>query len=137
MRDMNSKEQIFDILKYNDPRPKTVRGWISDYLSATQKGYYISKWKTVPNDGTLGSIKVKTTHFFNIFVYYSFNDDCTLTCIKFKELSYAQKASQQYILQGLDTYVIYCDDMTDDEFFNEFHHVYNTSKILCKHGEIH
>lgn len=137
MTEMNSKENIFDILKYNDPRPNVVRHWIDSCLDKPEivNGPHISDWVAIQTDGSLGSIYVKNTFFFEIFVYYSKSDDCTLLCIKLKDPSYSHRIMQDYILQGLDTYVIYCDGMEMDEFCLEFDHVFNEFNKYCRRTE--
>ena len=130
---MNSKEQIFDILKYNAPTPSMVRDWIDSHLTSINHNH--NDWVEIVNDGSLSSIYVKHTKYFDIYVYYHSNDDCTLMTIKFKQTSYIDKIRTDFILNGLDTYVIYCDNMPCDEFILEFQHIYDEFNKHCKRAE--
>lgn len=130
---MNSKEQVWNILRYNNPTPQTVRQLIDDILEKEQT--YVTDWTDITTDGSLGSIKVKSTHFFHIFVYYDMNQDQTLVTIKFKETSYADKVKHDFILTGVDIYTIYTEDLDNDEFQLEFGHVFNEFTKYCKRAE--
>lgn len=130
---MNSKEQIFDILKYNTPTPGMVRGWIDSHLESINHKH--NDWIDIASDGSLNGIKVKNTKYFDIYVYYHVDNDCTIMTIKFHEKSYVNKIKQDFILQGLDTYVIYCDGMPEDEFTLEFQHVYDEFNKYCDRVE--
>jgi hypothetical protein len=135
MNDMNSKEKMWHTLKCNDPTPHTVRGWIDDYLETEYKGHYVSDWTEIPTDKSLYSIKVCDNHFFEIFVYYKTDIECTLCVIKFKEEQYAHRAKQFHIMDDIDTYVIYCEDMDRQTFMDEFGHVYDEFYNLCLRTE--
>lgn len=130
---MNSKEQVWNILRYNEPTPQTIRQLIDDILSNEQT--YVTDWQDIITDGSLGSIKCKSTHFFHIFVYYDMNADQTLVTIKFKETSYADKVKHDFILNGVDIYTIYTEDLDNDEFKLEFGHVFNEFTKYCKRAE--
>lgn len=130
---MNSKEQMWHILKCNDPTPHTVRDWIDDcFVNRTDK---LSDWIDVESDQTLFSIKYKNCKFFKIYVYYETNIGTTMCVIKFKEDSYSQKIKQSYVLDGIDNYVIYCEDMDKLTFLDEFEHIYDEFNKYCKRVE--
>lgn len=131
--DMNSKEQIWNILRYNEPAPTVIRQLIDDILKDEQT--YITDWQDIITDGSLGSIKVKSTYFFHIFVYYDMNADQTLVTIKFKETGYADKIKQDYLLSGVDIYTIYTEDLSIDEFKLEFSHIFEEFTKYCKRAE--
>lgn len=130
---MNSAEQMWNILKYNAPVPSVVREWITDIIE--NDNAYQSEWQDIPTDGSLGSIKMLNTHFFHIFVYYDNNLGQTLVTIKFKEPQYAHRAQQDFIMDGIDIYTIYTEDMDDVEFNLEFGHVYIEFTKYCKRAE--
>lgn len=133
MSDMNSAEQMWNILKYNDPVPSRVREWVTDIIE-NDNAYY-SEWSDIITDGSLGSIKVLNTHFFHIFVYYDNNLGQTLVTIKFKEPQYAHKAQEDFIMDGVDIYTLYTEDMDDIEFNLEFGHVYREFTKYCRRSE--
>ena len=133
MNIVNSKEQIWDILRYNEPTPILIRELIDDILNDEQS--YITDWQDIITDGSLGSIKCKSTHYFHIFVYYDMNCDQTLVTIKFKETSYIDKIKQDYLLSGVDIYTIYTQDMDIEEFKLEFEYLFNEFTRYCQRAE--
>lgn len=133
MSEMNTAEQMWNILKYNDPVPSVVREWITDIID--NDNAYHGEWQDIKTDGSLGSIKVLNTHFFHIFVYYDNNLGQTLVTVKFKESHYASRAQEDFIMDGVDIYTIYTEDMDEVEFNLEFGHVYREFTKYCKRAE--
>lgn len=133
---MNSKEQVVDILKCNHPTPHMVRSWIDEFLNEFHNdGAFHTDWETIKTDNSLYSVRVKQNHFFQIYVFYNMDQECTLVVIKFKEESYAQKIGQHHVLNGVDNYVIYCDNMDKSEFLGEFEHIYVEFYRFCLRTE--
>jgi hypothetical protein len=135
MDNTNSKEEIWHTLKCNDPTPWTVRNWISECLENKDSGKQFTDWTDVSSDGTLFSVKFLSNHFFQIYVYYRMDIECTLTVIKFKDHNYAQKIKQFHLFEDMDTYVLYCEDMDKDMFLDEFEHMYDEFYKFCLRAE--
>lgn len=133
MSEMNSAEQMWNILKYNDPTPVVVRELITDIIN--NRNVYHGDWEDIKTDGSLGSIKSLNTHFFHIFVYYDNNLGQTLVTVKFKEPQYADRAQEDFIMDGVDIYTIYTEDMGIDELKLEFGYVFDEFTKYCKRAE--
>jgi hypothetical protein len=133
---MNSKEHTFEMLKCNLPTPLTVCEYIDYYFDNEDlHGTKNREWQSMPGTDIIFGIKLMALKYFTIYVYYKTDIECTLCVIKFNESSYLTKIKENHMLDGLDNYVIYCDDMNMEQFLDEFGHVYDEFMVSCDRPE--